>query len=275
MLISGGGGGGGGGGAPCRCDAGVAVLECRLLISTESLLGAGDGVGLLYRCEGNWGAWVGVFGEESWALEGDDSVSIGSGPLRLRCEDERRLECRDSERSFSSVRWAALTYVAWLDVPDLRLILDPSSAREADLDKPEDLDFDRTGSSSLSLSVVLFMPVKSVSGGVGGRWSLTGSCGVSDRSAAGEADLRRSDSADLSRGLSVDESAGSGVFILEPCKLPRSSRLATASLLCALLKVGYANDVRSRSIVEWLMPAVKSLIESARSFSPSPSLCRR
>lgn len=126
--------------------------------------------------------------------------------------------------------FGALTYVAWLDVPERRLTLDDrSSLCDFDLETPE------TESLSVSFSFLftslpgaedrLLSSVTSVSGGLGGvEVFLT--------------EPLRELFEDFVRRSSSPASVGSGVTGASRLDGERSSRLMTASLLCALLKEG-------------------------------------
>lgn len=245
---------------------------------------------------GNWVVAVGVFGEDSCTDSGESSAS------RLGILDDfvdadlfggtdvvddwapavltsLRLEAVSSIISTPSVglNLVDLTYVAWLDVLDLMDSFDLSSCREPDREMSDVLDLGRSESSERSFEVDdlpcrFFSLDTSVSGGLGGRSSLRDDCLLSFESSV---DLDR-------RLLSEPRSVGSGVnsssWGAEP---PRSSRLWTASLLCALLKEGYgrltllpAMEVRASSGTRSLMEEAFSFF--ARSLSLSSLVrCRR
>lgn len=117
---------------------------------------------------------MGVLGEESWALDGDESTCSGSGLLflTLRVDDDRldevwreaELDERDSteERSLSWILLVGERISVAALVEERRLTLDAFSSvawREADLE-----------SVDLLSSTARFLAAEtSVSGGVGGR----------------------------------------------------------------------------------------------------------
>lgn len=175
-------------------------------------------------------------------MDGDESASRDSGSLLSRFEDrfaERReeLDARESERCKScDFLVKALTNVAWLDDRDLSLTRDFSSRSEAAREIPEALDLGLGGSSSTLSSPSRFLSAeRSVSGGVGGREDFLDAEGSAVRSA----DFDRSFFFSSSPPVPPPISVVSGVKGIDERRLEdTSSRLTTASLLCALLKEG-------------------------------------
>lgn len=216
-------------------------------------------------CEGNLALCVGVRGEESWTLDGDDPSSRASALFELLLVDSDLLmECRDEvdrtdpdERSFSCDLCSRdFTYVAWLDEADFLLILDLSSLRDPDLETPETADF------VVSSPLFLLSAETSVSGGVGGLEPFF------------DVDDFLGSSADFDLRSSSPKSVGSGVRGFDFRRSVTSSRLMTASLLWALLKVGYGIDIRCLSSDILDMSAATSLVEPFLSLGSSWSLSR-
>lgn len=227
---------------------------------------------------------VGVFGEDSCTDSGESSASklgilddfvdadlLGGTDVvddwTPAVLTSLRLEAVSSIISTPSIGFNLddLTYVAWLDVLDLMDSFDLSSCCEPDREMPDVLDLGRSESSDRSFEVEdlpcrFFSLDRSVSGGLGGRSSLRDDCLFSFGSSA---DLDR-------RLLSEPRSVGSGVNRSSwGAETPRSSRLWTASLLCALLKEGYgrltllpAIEVRASSGTR----SFRSFMEAAFSF---------
>lgn len=224
---------------------------------------------------------VGVFGEDSCTDSGESSASklgilddfvevdlLGATEVvddwtpavltSLRLEMVSSVTCT----SGGGFTVDDLIYVAWLDVLDLMDNFDFSSCRESDRETPDVLDLGRSEPSDRSLKLAdllgrFFALDRSVSGGLGGRSSLRDDLLLSSESSA---DLDR-------RLLSEPRSVGSGVNIspwrAEP---PRSSRLWTASLLCALLKLGYGRLTLLPVIEVLVSSGIRSLVEEALSF---------
>lgn len=204
---------------------------------------------------GNRNVWVGVFGDESAADSGDESVSRGGGGGLYVLVDGVRLGSVEATEDSPSplpepaALWMPklggmtvgdLTKVAWLDVLET---LDLSSFLDVEPDTQELRDL---GRSSLASSLtdkgvpdrrLLFCEAKSVSGGVGGRLL------AAEDALLEEVELFRVSPADCDRFMSVlPRSVGSGVKGSERraagAGIEMSSLLWTNSLLWALLKVG-------------------------------------
>lgn len=76
-------------------EAGVAVLDGKA-DSLSAKSGADGSLPPSYKWEGNLAVWVGVRGEESWTLDGEDPSSRDSTLLELDlAESDLLTECRD------------------------------------------------------------------------------------------------------------------------------------------------------------------------------------
>jgi hypothetical protein len=218
----------------------------------------GDGVGFSSSIDGggNCGVCVGVLGDESWADSGDEYVSKGGGLLAessgCACFGATDVRLESPDEAFASRPSPigcdsppSVVGFGNFSLGDFRAVL----AFEA-LDFVDTLDltsfvrpnqeFLDTGLGSISLSscsfdfrlgVAFLSCENSVSGGLGGLASLV------------TFPLRGVIlSTDFDRNFSSDPtSVDSGVyrFGLFLNGVPKSSLLTTASLLCALLKLGY------------------------------------
>lgn len=149
-----------------------------------------------------------------------------------------------------------LTYVAWLEEPERRLTFERSSLWDLDLETPD--------TDSLSESFAFFLTSLpgaedrllssdiSVSGGLGGVDAFL-------------TEPLRELPEDFVRRSSSPASVGSGVTGASRLDGERSSRLITASLLCALLKEGYGSETRLALMADLGVPVRISLVEPARS----------
>lgn len=148
-----------------------------------------------------------------------------------------------------------MTKVAWLETPDRLLTLDVSSLCDRDLETPDVDGLISVGEPSRLTAFAgtearLLSPDISVSGGLGGRDDFF------------DVEPLRDPSADLDRESSASpKSVGSGVNGASLLDGERSSRLITASLLCALLNEGYGNDTRFPLRVDLEGDAATSLTE--------------
>lgn len=235
MFIGTEGGGGGGGG----CGESYAL-------DVSSKWMNGDGEGLISAAEsgGNCGVCVGVLGDESCAESGEEEVSrTGGWPLLgatdVAFESPRDLvfPCSSSAAKPSSLVFDVLTVVLIFEPLDFTDTLDLSSFSFFVLPDSEFLELIRDSVSSSScnfdmrLGVAFFCWENSVSGGLGGLPSFAAFAAATGVTLSTNFDLC------FSEPRSVD----SGVYgsALSFTGDPKSSLLFTASLLCALLKLGY------------------------------------
>jgi hypothetical protein len=246
--------GGGGGGGGCGESYAFEIDS----VSSKWMKGLGVGLGLSTDAGGgaNWGVWVGVLGDESWADSGEESVSNGGGCFTgtswffLGATDVT-LESTPEPIPESRIRTSSEEYSPFLGDLMAVLVRDPFdfddtfddlsslfSFFDVDLLKEEFLELGLPCSSRSSWSFDIREGVPflcwetSVSGGLGGRPSLVVCWGVE---CSADFDLAFS---------SVPTSVDSGVIGLA-CFADNltSSLLLTASLLCALLKDGYGRLV--------------------------------
>lgn len=195
---------------------------------------------------------MGVFGEEeSWADSGESSTtSMGLGGRKV-CPDADRLDAPDlaafrGPRSLptvsSSAGWAYgalnadFTKVAWLDDLDFMDIFDLSSVLEVGLETVDKRERGLSSGFPRSELVPVFLSSKLVSGGLGGRSLFCEAALLTDPKST---DLDRLIS---SAPMSVASGVGGPVPVRRSvAEVEETSSLLpepTASLLCALLKLG-------------------------------------
>lgn len=196
---------------------------------------------------------MGVFGEEeSWADSGESSTtSMGLGGRKV-CPDADRLDApdlaavrgpRSLPRVSSSAVWTYgalnagdFTKVAWLDDLDFMDTFDLSSVLEVGLETADKRDRGLSSVFPRNELVPVLLSSRFVSGGLGGRSVFREDALLTDPKST---DLDRLIS---SAPMSVDSGVGGPVPVRRPfAEVEETSSLLpepTASLLCALLKLG-------------------------------------